>query len=393
MADAVLYVCSTGGHLDELVRLAPRLRPPAGAEEWVTFDSVQSRRTLAGRTVHYIPPIEPKELASAMRALPAAHRLLGRRRYARVVSTGAAVAVPFSLAARARGVEMHYIESCSRRRGPSLTGRMVGTLPGVRLYTQHQGWAGRRWQFGGSVLDGYAPAALAGGARPAGAAVPAEGDAPAGPGAAAEPGGPAGPVGAVPVERGAAAGPGPAVGPAGRAGAVVTLATPGSRIVHSGRPSLRRVLVTFGTQRGFSFRRAAERLARVLPEVLAPDAEVLWQTGWTYVADLGIDGLSLVPPEELAAAAAESDLIVAHAGLGSALLALDAGRCPVLLPRRLHRGEHTDDHQTQLAGDLDDRGLAVAREADRVTAEDLLRAASMRAVPLAQPAPLRLRSG
>jgi UDP-N-acetylglucosamine--N-acetylmuramyl-(pentapeptide) pyrophosphoryl-undecaprenol N-acetylglucosamine transferase len=321
--DPVLYVCSTGGHLDELVRLAPRINPAAGGEEWVTFDSVQSRGKLAGRTAHFIPPIDPKDLAAALRAMPRAHRLLGRRRYARVVSTGAAVAVPFSLAARARGIGMHYIESCSRRRGPSLTGRIVAGVPGVRLYTQHQGWAGSRWQYRGSVLDGYTPASSAG----------------------------------------------------------------------SGPASLRRVLVTFGTQRGFPFRRAAETLARVLPEVLAPGAEVLWQTGWTYVADLGIEGVALVPPAELAAAAAESDLVIAHAGLGSALLALDAGRCPLLLPRRLHRGEHTDDHQTQLAEDLDRRGLAVAREADRVTAADLLRAASMRAVPFAQPAAVDLQSG
>jgi UDP-N-acetylglucosamine--N-acetylmuramyl-(pentapeptide) pyrophosphoryl-undecaprenol N-acetylglucosamine transferase len=320
--DPVLYVCSLGGHLDELLRLAPRINPSAADEEWVTFDSVQSRGKLAGRTVHFIPPIDPKDLGAALRAMPRAHRLLGR--HTRVVSTGAAVAVPFSLAARTRGIGMHYIESCSRRRGPSLTGRMIARVPGARLYTQHQGWAGSRWQFRGSVLDGYAPA---------------------------------------------------------------------SPTVLAERGSLKRVLVTFGTQRGFSFRRAAETLRRVLPEVTAPDAEVLWQTGWTYVADLGIDGVPLLPPDELTAAAAESDLVIGHAGLGSALLALDAGRCPVLLPRRLHHGEHTDDHQTQLAGDLDRRGLAVAREADEVTAEDLLRAASMRAVPLARPTPLDLQPG
>jgi UDP-N-acetylglucosamine transferase subunit ALG13 len=321
--DPVLYVCSLGGHLDELVRLAPRLNPAGGDEEWVTFDSAQSRGRLAGRTAHFIPPIDPKDLPAALRAMPQAHRLLRRRRYSRVVSTGAAVAVPFSLAARSHGIGMHYIESCARQRGPSLTGRIVAGVPGVRLYTQHQRWAGRRWQFRGSVLDGYPRATLT-----------------------------------------SAAGP----------------------------TQLHRVVVTFGTQRGFPFRRAAERLARLLPEVLAPDAEVLWQTGWTYVADLGINGVPLVPPAELAAAVAEADLVVAHAGLGSALLALDAGRCPVLLPRRVHHGEHTDDHQTQLADDLDRRGLAVAREVDRVTAADLLTAASMRAVPLAHGAPLELQA-
>jgi UDP-N-acetylglucosamine transferase subunit ALG13 len=63
----------------------------------------------------------------------------------------------------------------------------------------------------------------------------------------------------------------------------------------------------------------------------------------------------------------------------------------VLLPRRVHRGEHTDDHQLQLADDLDRRGLAVTRDAGKVTADDLLHAATLRAVPLTAPAPVELQ--
>jgi UDP-N-acetylglucosamine--N-acetylmuramyl-(pentapeptide) pyrophosphoryl-undecaprenol N-acetylglucosamine transferase len=313
----VLFVCSLGGHLDELVRLAPRILPPGTPQHWVTFDSAQSRERLAGHEVRYIDPIEPKDLAGAVRALPAAHRLLGRLRPARVITTGAAVAVPYGLAARLRGVGFHYIETCGRVDGPSLAGRMVARLPGARTYTQQQGWSTPRWPYRGSVLDGYRPAAES-------APVP--------------PGG------------------------------------------------LRRVVVTFGTQRGFGFRRAAATLARLLPQVTARDADILWQTGWTDVSGLGIDGRQLVPPADLAAAVTDADLVVAHAGVGSALLALDAGRCPVLLPRRHALGEHTDDHQAQIATALDARSLAVSRDPDTLTPADLLHAAALRAFPLDWPA-------
>jgi UDP-N-acetylglucosamine--N-acetylmuramyl-(pentapeptide) pyrophosphoryl-undecaprenol N-acetylglucosamine transferase len=318
----VLFVCSLGGHLDELVRLAPRIHPTGAPRHWVTFDSAQSRERLADRDVVYVPPIEPKDLAGALRAVPSAHRLLGRLRPARVITTGAAVAVPYALAARARGIGFHYIETCGRVDGPSLTGRMLARLPGTRTYTQHQTWSGPRWPYRGSVLDGYRPAAES---------------------APTPPGG------------------------------------------------LRRVVVTFGTQRGFPFPRAAAALRRVLPQVTAPDADILWQTGCTDVSALGIPGRDLVPPAELAAAIGAADLVIAHAGVGSALLTLDAGRCPLLLPRRRVYREHTDDHQSQIATALQARSLAVARAPEALTPTDLLLAAAMRAFPVDWPASYALR--
>ena len=72
----------------------------------------------------------------------------------------------------------------------------------------------------------------------------------------------------------------------------------------------------------------------------------------------------------------EADLVIAHAGTGVALEALGAGKLPVLIPRRAEFSEHIDDHQEQIADMLKHRGLAVVREADAVTPEDLVLAAS-----------------
>jgi UDP-N-acetylglucosamine transferase subunit ALG13 len=319
----VLYVASTGGHLEQLARLAARFRPEAAEEEWVTFDTPQSRGLLRGRTVHFVPEVAPKDVRGATRMFPTARDLLRRRPFTRVVSTGAAIAVPFAIAARAAGVRFHYVESSARSAGPSLSGRLVARVPGSRLYTQYPAWEDARWKFRGAVFDSHVAA------------------------------------------------PEPVEVPAG---------------------GLRRVVVTLGTQRGFDFRRAVERLVTVLPKVTTPDAEVLWQTGWTDVSGLGVDGVQLVPPAVMRDAVADADLVVAHAGVGSALLAVEAGRCPVLLPRHVAYGEHTDDHQAQIAGELHRRGLAVMAEADAVTPEDLLQAAAMRAVPASAPAPFPLQT-
>nr|WP_231712941.1 glycosyltransferase [Arthrobacter sp. zg-Y820] len=49
----------------------------------------------------------------------------------------------------------YYLESVSRFDGPSLSGKIVAQIPGTRVYTQHAGWAGKRWKLGPSVLDDY----------------------------------------------------------------------------------------------------------------------------------------------------------------------------------------------------------------------------------------------
>jgi len=300
----VLLVASTGGHLEQLIRLSKRLRPEPAGIVWVTPDEPQSRSLLAGQDVYHLRYVPPRRADLVLANSPATYRLLKHGRYDRVVSTGAAMALSVLLMARARGIPCHWIESSARATGPSLTGRIVASVPGMHLYTQYQSWADARWAYRGSVLDAYQP-------------VP-------------------------------------------RTSSCDGLA--------------RRVVVTFGTQKGYSFRRGLDALVRVLPAVLAPDAEVLWQTGVTDLSGLHIPGHQVLPAAQIREAMAAADLVIAHAGVGSALTALDQGRVPVLLPR-LHRfDEMVDDHQLMIAAELESRGLAVSRAPEDLTADDLRKA-------------------
>ncbi len=61
-----------------------------------------------------------------------------------------------------------------------------------------------------------------------------------------------------------------------------------------------------------------------------------------------------------------------HAGTGSALAALDAGRFPILAIRDSARGEQVDDHQRELATELARRGLALPRDPDTITTNDII---------------------
>jgi UDP-N-acetylglucosamine--N-acetylmuramyl-(pentapeptide) pyrophosphoryl-undecaprenol N-acetylglucosamine transferase len=308
-----VLVASAGGHLKQLHHLHKRLAGIAGPFRWATFDTPQSRSLLNGETVDFVRFVGGRDPGNVVRNLPAARRSLRDREVDTVVSTGSAVALPFFALARAQGLRCHYIESAARIDGPSLTGRLIGRIPGVHLYAQYPGWASGRWSFGGSVFDSF-------------------------------------------------------------------------QCVASSRAKearLGRVVVTLGTNRQYGFRRLIQRMLEILP----PEADVLWQTGDTDVSGLGIAVHYAIPERDLTQAMREADVVVSHAGVGTALAALEVGKCPLLVPRRFSLGEHVDDHQKQIASELCGRGLSVSIEADDLKYDDLLAASRKRVTTLAQVAP------
>jgi UDP-N-acetylglucosamine--N-acetylmuramyl-(pentapeptide) pyrophosphoryl-undecaprenol N-acetylglucosamine transferase len=170
-------------------------------------------------------------------------------------------------------------------------------------------------------------------------------------------------------------------------GSVFDSFVPVSAAAGDATPALRKVVVTLGTFRDYSFTRLVRRLLEILP----PEAEVLWQTGDTDVSEFGIEGHHAIPERDLSQAMREADVVVAHAGVGTALAALEIGKLPVLVPRRVSFGEHVDDHQIQITSELGSRGLAVAVEADDLGLEHLLTAARSRVATLPEDPPFLTR--
>ena len=139
-----------------------------------------------------------------------------------------------------------------------------------------------------------------------------------------------------------------------------------------GRPL--KIVVTFGLIEGYGFRRLVERLLRILPS----DAEVLWQVGDTDLSGLGIQACRSLPWQDLAVAMKDADAVIAHTGIGSAIDAMESGKCPVLVPREARHGEHVDDHQRQIAAELAARGLAIYRSVEELTFGDVRAAMEVR---------------
>ena len=152
-ATRTLLVATAGGHLQELVKLAPHITGVDHDAVWVTNENAQSRSLLAGNRVEFVPFIDERDIAGVRRAIGDARRLHSQYHFDRAISTGSAIALSYLPYLRLRGVSTHYIESITRVTALSRTGRILRRTPGVHVYLQHPN---RGLPFIGSALDSYA---------------------------------------------------------------------------------------------------------------------------------------------------------------------------------------------------------------------------------------------
>lgn len=101
------------------------------------------------------------------------------------------------------------------------------------------------------------------------------------------------------------------------------------------------IFLTVGTQLPF------DRLVRAVDDWAgaAPGREVFAQIGPTRLRPRHIEYAQFVSPEECAERTRAATAIVAHAGMGTILTALETGKRLVVMPRRASLGEHRNDHQ------------------------------------------------
>lgn len=302
-ARKMLLVASSGGHIAQLVRLAPGL----GASDdsvWVSFDTPQVRSLMAGRRVVYVPYVRPRDLRGVARAARIIRGLLKNEKFDLVVSTGAAVAIAALPLAKAAGIPRLYIETVSRVNAPSMTGRIVERFRLAETRTQHPHWAGGRWTEHPSVFTTF--------------------------------------------ER---------------------YEKPGVTNIPDTPDTL---FVTLGTIEGYRFDAIIDA---VLATGLANENTV-WQTGYTTGrTDLPGRAYAETSAAEFERFATSADVVISHSGVGSILGFLELGIYPLIVPRRLARKEHVDDHQTQIAAHVAKLGISEVVEAPDLTAESIRNAA------------------
>lgn len=145
------------------------------------------------------------------------------------------------------------------------------------------------------------------------------------------------------------------------------------------------VLVSVGSTRDFGFRRMVETVRAISSD----NWQITWQTGVTSLAGFDIEARPEIDGAEMAGLIASSDVVISHAGTGSALSALDSGKVPIIVPRRPELGEHIDGHQLELASFLEERGLAIVAW-DRVEKEHIRSALGLSVRHVGSRSPLML---
>jgi UDP-N-acetylglucosamine transferase subunit ALG13 len=119
------------------------------------------------------------------------------------------------------------------------------------------------------------------------------------------------------------------------------------------------ILLSVGTQ--FPF----DRLVRAVDEwaVQTGRDDIVAQIGPSQYKPKMLKCFGLVSPDEFRDLQAKADLIIAHAGMGSILTAMELGKPIIVFPRDHTLGEHRNGHQMATADRFNDTpGIIVVRD-------------------------------
>jgi UDP-N-acetylglucosamine transferase subunit ALG13 len=107
------------------------------------------------------------------------------------------------------------------------------------------------------------------------------------------------------------------------------------------------------------FTRLLHSLVPIFPTLPRP---IIVQHGHTPFASSIAVAVPFLSMDEFSHRISEAALLIMHAGAGSIITALVAGKRPVVVPRLARFGEHVDDHQNEFALEMARLGRVVLVE-------------------------------
>lgn len=148
--ERVLLVACSGGHLLQMIALKPAWEDLE--TQWVTLEAADSKYLLDSAEVVFARGPVARNLPNFFRNLSAARRTIREFQPDVILSTGAALAVPYFIVGRLLGVRTVYVESFTRVNRPSLSGRMVYPLASVFFVQWPNSFRRRRALYAGSIV-------------------------------------------------------------------------------------------------------------------------------------------------------------------------------------------------------------------------------------------------
>ena len=119
----VCLVGSSGGHLTHLYMLKPFLENKQ--RFWVTFDKEDAKSLLEDEKMYSCYYPTNRSIKALIKNTMLAWKVLKRERPDLIISSGAAVAVPFFYLGKLMGAKNVFVEVFDRIDKPTMTGKMI----------------------------------------------------------------------------------------------------------------------------------------------------------------------------------------------------------------------------------------------------------------------------
>lgn len=119
----ICFVGSSGGHLTHLYMLKPYWQDKS--RFFVTFNKEDARSLLKSEKMYTCYYPTNRNIWNLLKNTVLAFKVIIKERPTHIVSTGAAVAVPFFYVGKLFGAKTVYIEVFDRTNHPTLTGKLV----------------------------------------------------------------------------------------------------------------------------------------------------------------------------------------------------------------------------------------------------------------------------
>jgi len=147
--ERILLVASPGGHVLQMLALEPAW--DGLTRRWVTLESPDTVHLLADESVVFAHGPTMRNIPNLLRNLRLAWRTISEYRPDVILSTGAALAVPFFVVGWLHRSRLIFVESLTRVNRLGLSGRIVYPLTDAFFVQWRTAARRRRAIYGGSV--------------------------------------------------------------------------------------------------------------------------------------------------------------------------------------------------------------------------------------------------
>lgn len=146
----LMLVCTSGGHFATMSGLKSFWS--LHERVWVSDRKKDTGMLEVNEKVYWLPYQAPRDVLAIIRNIPKTFKVVFLEKPDVIISTGASIAINFAYVAKLLGIRFIYIESISRAKELSITGRLV-YLISDEFYVQ---WPELCQKYPKAIFKGYA---------------------------------------------------------------------------------------------------------------------------------------------------------------------------------------------------------------------------------------------